>query len=242
MNAPSSKWRPEGIRKHPAFTLVELLVVIVIVVTLAAVGFTLSQRMMKKGSAAKAVMNMRQIGSVMGLHVAETAGYLPNAKVKIENPNGSKSNLHWHQALMTYIYPNEDTWRFDDRKWWALNKPIFHNPQLTDKTTPAFAPWYPGFAFNMQINRNLTGSYAWGDEVGLPGMRGISINGITEPQKTPLIAPGAVWYYSSADLVKPDNKLFLVDGKLPILFVDGHVETMKPQEYVARKLDDMPKR
>ena len=32
----------------------------------------------------------------------------------------------------------------------------------------------------------------------------------------------------------------LVDGKMPIMFVDGHVEVMTPAEYVQRELYLMP--
>jgi prepilin-type processing-associated H-X9-DG protein len=37
-------------------------------------------------------------------------------------------------------------------------------------------------------------------------------------------------------------KDFLIDGKVPILFVDGHVETISPKDYMARKLDDLPRK
>lgn len=44
--------------------------------------------------------------------------------------------------------------------------------------------------------------------------------------------------FTSTDAMKP----WLVDGNFPDLFVDGHVETMKPQEHIDRKLKDMPKK
>lgn len=38
------------------------------------------------------------------------------------------------------------------------------------------------------------------------------------------------------------DKSLLTDGKVPVLFVDGHVESITPSDYVKRNLGTMPKR
>jgi len=37
-------------------------------------------------------------------------------------------------------------------------------------------------------------------------------------------------------------KSFLIEDKMPVLFIDGHVENMTTREYLSKRLDDMPKR
>lgn len=237
------KRKPNSIQQFPGFTLVELLVVILIVAVLAAVGFTIATKMKKRGDAAKSVMNMKQISSAMGIYQAESSGYLPSARMEIKNPNGGTTHVHWHQSLLAQIYPDIEASNFNDRKWWELNKPFLRNPLMTDSTKPlAFAPWFPGYSYNMQINYNLTGSFDWNADGGGPQTKGISVSKINEPARTPLVGTRADWHYSGDDLAKAEVKHFLVDGKLPILFVDGHVETMTQREYVARKLKDMPRK
>lgn len=226
-------------RKSSGFTLVELLVVILLIAALAAVGLTMATKMKRKGDAAKSVMNMRQIGSAMGLYLADNSGNLPSARAVIKNPDGSTSDVHWHQLLLAQVYPDVDSLKFADRTWWDQNKPFLRNPLMTDK---AFAPWYPGYAYNMQINYNITGSVDWNAESGGPQTKGIHVSKINEPARTPMVGTRADWHFAGDDLASPEVAPFLVDGKLPILFVDGHVETMTQKEYVTRKLKDMPRK
>lgn len=224
------------------FTLVELLVVVVIIAALAALGFTVGPKMLKRGQAAKSIQNMRQIGSMMGVYMVDSSNRLPVAKQVIKNPSGGTSDVHWHQLLLAQMYPEVDTAKFNDRKWWESNKPIFRNPLITATTKPlAFAPWFPGYAYNMGINYNVTGSWDWSAAENAPQSMGISLSKIPEPARTPLIGTRANWHYSGKELTTPEVKSFLVDGKLPILFVDGHVESMTQNEYLTRRLEDMPK-
>ena len=62
----------------PAFTLTEILVVILIVVTLAAVSFLVTKKLKRSANSAKAVASLRQLGSLaLGL-TSERGGRLPN--------------------------------------------------------------------------------------------------------------------------------------------------------------------
>ncbi len=230
------------LRQSAGFTLVELLVVVVIIAALAALAFTVGPKMMKRGQAAKSVQNMRQIGSMMGVYMVDSSNRLPAAKQVIKNPGGGTSDVHWHQLLLAQMYPDVDTGKFNDRTWWESNKPILRNPLMTASTKPlAFAPWFPGYAYNMGINYKVTGSYDWGAAEGAPQTVGIPVSKIPEPARTPLIGTRSNWHYSGKELTNTEVKPFLVDGKLPVLFVDGHVETMTQNEYLTRKLEDMPK-
>lgn len=240
------KRKPNPISRSGAgFTLVELLVVIVIIAALAAVAFSVGPRMMKRGDAVKSVQNMRQMGSTLGVYAADNSLCFPPPEAGIPDPNGgptAKGDI-WHVALLKMMYPDvQDPSKFAwDSKLWDQTKPIFRNPLLTATSKPRFTPWTPGYGINEGINVLLFG---WGEDY-LSGSKTklIPIGLIPEPSRTPIVAPAAShrFYantYAKVDAMKP----FLVDGKFPVLFVDGHVESMPPAEYISRKLSDMPRK
>jgi prepilin-type processing-associated H-X9-DG protein len=68
---------------------------------------------------------------------------------------------------------------------------------------------------------------------------------LADPGRTPLVAPCDNFFfrYDTEQLKTFGNstlKDFLSNGKLPVLFVDGHVETISPSEYEERKLYLVP--
>jgi prepilin-type N-terminal cleavage/methylation domain-containing protein/prepilin-type processing-associated H-X9-DG protein len=242
--------KPRNNPNMTGFTLVELLVVIVVVAVLAAVAMTMTTKMKKRGEAAKSVMNMRQIGSAVGVHLADNSNNLPAAREDLQDSDGNWSEgLHWHQTLLLLTYPDMALSDMRNEKWWNDHKPFVKNPlaNATSKPQP-FRPWWPGYAYNMQIVSNLgLGGGTWAPGGGGPQTKKVNIAMIPEPERTPLISPRGDWHYSANDLLEEGIKGFFVDGKLPILFIDGHVETMTPQEYVlprprGRDLGSMPKR
>ena len=87
--------------KRGAFTLVEILVVIAIIAVLAAIALPSIGGMMEKGNSAKCVNNLRQIGTSVGMYVADNNGYLPASSGY--NYTGSGANSfgfsHWQAPL-----------------------------------------------------------------------------------------------------------------------------------------------
>lgn len=92
---------------------------------------------------------------------------------------------------------------------------------------------------NTKIIENLNlpvGDGQWQANIAIP------LAAIGDVARTPLISPAPDYHYGTIKDKNPDLEQFLINKQLPILFVDGHVETIYPKEYEARKLHLMPKK
>jgi len=231
------KENPVPMKTRSGFTLVEMLVVVVIIASLAAVALGVIPKMRKKGDSAKSVQNLRQISVLAATYAADHSMALPAPEPEVPDGNGGTvTGVMWHQALASEAYPDTALSKIRwDHKWWTTNKPLLLNPLMPQKDVRA---WFPGFAINMQINISNTGwGTGWTDG---PKTRDMRLASISDPARTPFVVPDKNWFFHKGKLSEAGMKPFLVDGKLPVLFVDGHVENMVPKEYFSRKLDDMP--
>ena len=107
-------------------------------------------------------------------------------------------------------------------------------------------PLNPGYGLNEMILENLalamTGVVPSREELHTVST---PLAALAEPGRTPLVAPCDNYFfrYDTEQLKTFENstlKDFLGRGKVPILFVDGHVETISPSEYEERKLYLVP--
>lgn len=75
MNA--EKWTGSRCRKTVAFTLIELLIAIALIASLAALFFPVAGRMMNSGNQAKGIANLRQVGAAVACYTSDHQGRLP---------------------------------------------------------------------------------------------------------------------------------------------------------------------
>ncbi len=228
-------------RKHDGFTLIELLVVIVIIAALAALSFTVLPRMMRKAKASEAMSNLRQFAPLLTSYATDHSMILPAAKDNEVVVDGVSVRLQWTEVCLNQLFPDVAVTKFTDKAWWEQTKPFLRNP-LYKSWTPA----NPGYALNEMIAVNVDAARELPSGTD-PLKIAVPLAAIPDPARTPWIAPGVDLHYrlssaGDATAFKSGSlKDLLVEGKFAVLFVDGHIETIAPTEYVNRKLYEFPR-
>lgn len=236
-----------GMPKKAGFTLIELMVVIVIVATLAGLSYTLLPKLMARGKAAKELGNLRQMSPLFVAYAADHQMKLPACKGPVVQANGTSEDLQWNEVLLAIAMPDTDSAKFRTKEWWDRNECFLRNPLFKESALPrGWLPLNPGYGFNEMIPENLalasTGIIPPHEElqkVSTP------LAALADTSRTPLVAPCDNYFfrYDTEQLKTFKNstlKNFLSNGKVPVLFVDGHVETISPSEYEERKLYLVP--
>lgn len=223
------------------FTLVELLVVIVIIASLAALALTVGPRMMARAKASESMENIRQISPLLTIYAADHAMTLPPILGQVAQSDGTLVNQQWSEVCLSLLYPATDPAEFKSNAWWEKNKVILRNPLLKSGWTPLI----PGYAMNAMIAENIQAANPDTTPVADPLAVGTPMSLIPSPEHTPLIAPYNDFRFRFDDsqisgFSRSPLKDLLVEGKIPVLFVDGHLEVMTPKEYQDRQLFKMP--
>lgn len=226
---------------HDGFTLVELLVVIVIIASLAALSLTVGPRMMARAKASESMENLRQLSPLMSIYAVDHTMTLPPILGPVTQPDGTIVNQQWNEVCLTLIYPGTDPALFKTKAWWDNNKVILRNPLLKN----GWAPLNPGYAMNEMIVENIQAAKTGAPPIPDLLAVGASLASINDPSRTPLIAPYHNFRYRFDDsqiagFSSGALRDLLVEGKMPVLFVDGHIDVMTPQEYKSRELAKMP--
>jgi prepilin-type N-terminal cleavage/methylation domain-containing protein len=233
--------------KKNGFTLVELLVVIVIIASLAAISFTVGPAMLKKARANSAMQNLRQVGPVLTTYATDHEMRLPPARGPVIQPDGTTVMRQWNELCLAILYPETPPDQFMSKIWWKNNKVILNNPLFKEGMAPrGWTPLNSGYGINLMIPENLalasTGIAPSENE--LLATR-VPLVALSDPGRTPLIAACDNFFfrYDEAQLAgfrAGSLKELLSEGKFPVLFVDGHLEAISPNEYLARRLFLVP--
>ena len=223
--------------------MVELLVVIVIIASLAALALTVGPRMLARAKATESMENIRQISPLLTVYAADHSMTLPPNRGPVNLPDGNVVIQQWNEVCLSLLYPATDPAEFKTKAWWDKNKVILRNPLL--KESGGWTPLVPGYAMNEMIVENIQAANPDVAPVADPLAVGVSMARINSPERTPLIAPYNDFHFRFDDSqISAFNRNplqgLLAEGKIPVLFVDGHIETMTPKEYQDRELFKLP--
>lgn len=225
--------------RYRGFTLVELLVVISIVAVLTGLTATFLPKALKKGAQTKSVAGMRQMASAFRMHAQDHANRLPPVVTRADESEAGK-DTYW------YIYleqrnSSQDLGDYFKDKWWKENKTsIYINPMLPKKNLTHKST---GYAMNSELAYNVATSR--GDKMDPADSKytAVNLNSIPNETVTPMVVPHWSWSYKLDKKEAGDTRFapFLVNGSLPVLFLDSHIETLTPKQYVAKGLNLVPK-
>lgn len=225
-----------------AFTLVELLVVILIIAILAALLFPAITGMTKKGRTAKSVSQLGQIYGAISQHVVDNEGNFPYAYGSpSDKPPGlnDKQRNYWYDVVKARLYPhpggNAQLSRLDGPSGWGP-------PSLTDTTgTVLRSPnaekswpksvisygyndrfiYRPGTSQKLALIYNNSQTVLLGDNLG----------------NTHALTPDKATSFGKLNPRNGASQDFATNGVAIVVFIDGHTELLSASEATALNED-----
>ena len=235
-------------RKLRGFTMIELLVVIAVIVVLSAAVFAIGNRMLFKSRAAVMAANMKQIAPFFTAYATDNQQKILPCRADLVRGDGSTySDSLWHEIILSMMFETTDPARFEQNSFWDSTELFLRNPLFQKGDEPReFGPLNPGYGYNLMLPEN----YEIQENGSAPDAATLErtlvpIAFATEPTRTPIIAPADNYFYryDDAQIDEWDTGTisgWLVDGNFPVLFLDGHIESVKPEQYIERRLHEMP--
>ena len=227
---------PTNILRPSGFTLVELLVVILIVVVLATIGFTGAQKMMDSAARSRTMGHMKQLATTGQLFSSENNGIIPH----VQHTAIGGSKRIWCQHYAVALFPDlasNDQFREKSGDEFGRDAAIFADPKAFKKAKSALAKSGPNswrtYAYNNRIGAaspENPGELAW--------VRGARHVGQVD-------APNKLIFFTQKTLAGDNYPQFLqpedasagtVDFKLHggaaiVGFYDGHVELIQKRSF-----------
>lgn len=200
-------------KAREAFTLVELLVVISILVLLGALLMVSLSYVRERASIAKSSNNLRQLGILTQQYATENDGYLPVW-------NFSPTEFNWLYALYPLAYEDKRFPGFVPNATGAnLKNTIFYSPVLKpEENTP-----HRSYGINIYLAKSISGNSA-DNRIRLISMdRPSSIALFSDVRNSSALAPGSIHFRNN--------------GRALICFVDGHVESRLRSEVPTNPQD-----
>lgn len=197
----------------PGFTLVELLVVIVIVITLAAISFMVTKGIRSKSHTALALGNLRQLSVAAHSVADEHHDILPSTTWKSESKGTGLT--YWWTPLIDFLHPEtngkidglfRDPASPEGRKF---NSAEFRNAKWSEIS---YIPW-------------ADGSTDWNSQI-----RGIKRSSLKDASRQPYLSTVVMGSAIPAVMSEGDFKSRVLpsaewrDGAVLLLYCDGRAE------------------
>lgn len=230
-------------KPRSGFTLIELLVVIVIIATLAALGFTGTQRMLDSASKTKAIGHLRQLNTLFHQYSTDQNGAILHHAKTEATIDGVTRERSWGQYLLLMLSPElgiNQNYEKSIGDTFALNAGIFTDPKALkvgkaagNFKTSGERSWRT-FAYNNRIGT---------PKVAFPGELGYAVGAkfthqVETPDKLMLFAqkrlePGGFYTFvlQPNDFSADTINFKLYNGSTMVNFFDGSVAFYKKAEF-----------
>lgn len=235
-------------RRHSAFTLVELLVVIAVVGILAALMFPALNAAKSAANNVKCVSNLKQIGVGLFSYAADHDGALiPGAQVPPPDATYS-SSYQWFQALEDYMGGDSQKGRSKNHPSWqecpakvfpSTTAPSINNIGYGWNWIASFSvggitqggfgylpdqPAWGGYASRVGQVTKPSQTIIVGDSMDLANITADYQNTVLYPAPIAVLAPGSWAAWSTPPTMRASRH----GGKGNYLMADGHVEALPP--------------
>lgn len=188
-----------------AFTLIELLVAITVVSILLIIALLMASRLSASVQDTKCLSNLREIGAITLLYCEDNNNRLPKINA---DP--------FPVQLWPYANTGTITMSATQEIPPVLAKTIFECPVATKETSPPFT-----YVRSYGMNASLAPAYP--DRAS-----GILVNLLQVPSRTALFAD-----VKNSSTLKPATCNTRHDGRMNVMFVDGHVALVKPTSEIS---------
>lgn len=219
------------------FTLVELLVVIAIIAVLVSTTAVMAPRIRKKGMQSKSVTNLRQMTTLLTSYANDHSNRMPPPVTPAKESEAEK-DTYWYAYLQQEI-SNKELPSLVKDDWWKQNQTIFQNP-LHPKKDLKYAS--VGYAMNTALAGNIAAARDEELDPADSKFTPVNLATIREPERIPIVMPHWSWGYTCDPREAADKRFkpYTVTDRLPVLFLDGHIDSMTPKEYAKKKLNLAP--
>jgi prepilin-type N-terminal cleavage/methylation domain-containing protein/prepilin-type processing-associated H-X9-DG protein len=251
--ATKAQFQPRGSRRlgrcgHGAFTLTEMLVVMLIVAVLCAVLLPVMSHFRSRAYSARCVSNLRQLGTVMGNHIADT-GAFPAPGYDLDKDGQVDSTHNWMELgpgtingpnLFRSVYP-DSLFGFQMK-----DKPPSNYQAHLEGTIFECPAAAAGFSIVPGTNARDRQPRMYGMNIGAGKVErrpqsiiiGTRLENVDEPSKTMFIMDAHGWFLDTFHARSESTigaKSFewqakRHNGHLNVLYCDLHVGQVNPQE------------
>lgn len=220
------------------FTLIELLVVISIVAVLSTLAAVMAPKILKKAAQTKTMASMKNMGSSLRMYANDNANRLP-APLTPAAESAAKEDTYWFTYLEQQITSKDLESLLKDSYWKNIKNSDQLNNMMPKKEIKHNSV---GFAMNGSLANNVAlsrGETLPEDELLTTP---VNLNTLDDQQRIPIVRPHWTWSYTGDKKEAIDKRLapFLAGGNLPVLFLDGHVESMTPLSYANQGMNKRP--
>jgi len=224
--------------RQPAFTLVELLVVIVIIAVLGSVAFMVGRKAMDNASKAKTMGNLKQLSSLTQIFAADNNGGLMDTWRTVSNGQTRQWSEHLMVTLSGDLADNKN-YQKSAGDTFARSVGIFSDPRAL-KAAKGKLP---------SSGNNSWRTYGYNNRIGVfvpeePGQFGWKtgakfVNQVVANDKLILFTQPALsgtsypYFAQPGDLANGKVDFDLYDGFSMVGFCDGRVELIAKKNYPA---------